>query len=79
MNQNARICVCVCVCVYVCVCVFECVCVCARPVNVCMRAHTNVFFKLECDVEQNRQRARQKEVGNECQMVKRKKNNPGEP
>lgn len=38
-----------------------------------MQAHTNVFFKFECDVDLNRQRARQKEVGNECQMVKEKK------
>jgi len=40
-----------------------------------MQPHTNVFFNLQCDVEQNRQRARKgrKEVGNECQMVKQKK------
>lgn len=41
----------------------------------CVHAGTYkcIFFKLECDVEQNRQRARQKEVGNERQMVTEKK------
>ena len=37
-----------------------------------MGAHTNVFFRLACDVEQNRQRDTRKEERNKCETVKEK-------
>lgn len=42
----------------------------ARVADVCMQA--NAFFKLACDVDQNRQGARQQKEGMSVKRVKRK-------
>lgn len=43
--------------------------------NFCRSACASVFFQSACDADQNRQRARQTEGGNECQMLRRKEKN----